>query len=163
MEQVFRSSRHGGDQPPAVLFGQALGVPIGICSLPVMIAALVTMLQGGRPLPFLLYWFPLSLGVAWWWTATRLRAEIVELTVGESSASFRTRWEVATGRKSRTPSAILDVRRSGHDLLVTIGYETIVIRQTRWRDLGKIETACRGARDARVEQVRHRLDPPRRS
>ncbi len=163
MDHVFRSTRYVGDQPPAVLFGQALGVPVGICALPVMIAALVTMLQGGRPLPFLLVWFPVSLAVAWFWTASRLRTEVVELSLGSTLVSFRTRWEVATQRPSRPGSALLDVRKSGHDLLLTIGHETIALPRLRWTDLDRIEGLCRAARDRHLDRVRRNLEQPSRS
>jgi hypothetical protein len=160
VENTFLSTRHPGGQPAAVLFGQALAGPVGICSLPVMIGALVTMLEGGRPLPFLTIGFPISLAVAWWWTASRLRTEIVELHVDGMHASFRSRWDVAVRRPPGAGSAILDVRSSGVDLLVTIGLETILLRRTEWPDLDLVRSACTAARAEHVDTVRSRLDAP---
>lgn len=162
MKHVFRSARYGGDQPPAVLFGQAFGVPIGVCSLPIMIAALVTMLQGGYPLPYLLYGFPASMVVAWWWTASRLRSEVAELILNGSLASVHSQWDVVTKRFPPAGSAILDVRRVRHDLHLTIGHETFVLRRSRWPDLHEIEAACRAAQQIHVDRVRGILEPSRR-
>ena len=162
MEYVFRSKRHGGSLPPAVLFGQALALPIGICSLPVMIGALVTMLQGRAVLHFLLVWFPVAIVVAWAWTAMRLRGDVVELTFGDILVTTRTGWEVALGRAPKSSVAVLDVRRAGDDLLVTLGREPTRLLRSDWPDLDAIESACRRARDAHVGHVRSVLDRPNR-
>ena len=160
MPHEFRSDRHPGDVPAAILFGQALAVPVGVCALPVMIGALVTMLDGGRPLPFLLYGFPLSLVVAWWWTASTLRATVVEVWIDDGLASYRSRWDVAIRRPRRPGSAVIDVRRSGGDLLLTIGLDTISLVRAQWPDHTRIESIFRAARDGHVERVQRRLDPP---
>jgi len=122
-----------------------------------MIGALVTMLQGGHPLPFLTIGFPISLVVAWWWTAGRLRADIAEVILDESLAGYRSLWDVATRRSTRIGAGVLDVRRRGADLLLTIGLDTITLHQADWPDLERIEAAFRAARDEHVGRVRRTL------
>ena len=145
--QIFRSVDHPGTAPPAVVYGRALVRPIGVCMLPVMIGALVAVLQGFPVLSYLLIGFPGAIAVAMLWTHYRMRTTLAEIRVRPDAAALRTVWECAR----REPPAwrrVLDLRTTRSTIEATIGRGTYVLRTARWPEHDALLEALRHARDA---------------
>lgn len=157
MSTLFRSTRTVGFSTVS-LVGQAIAAPFGACMLPVMIGALVAMLQAGDPLPFLIFGFPAALAVAWFWTVQRLKAAIVEIEFHGSFVALRSAWEVATGHAAGIGSAVLDVRQSNVGLVVTAGLDSFDLDRLQFERFDELTRHFEEARMLHLMQVRARLE-----
>lgn len=126
--------------------------------LPVMIGALVTMLQGGEPLPYLTIGFPAALAVAWFWTVQRLKSVVVEVEFHGAFVAMRSAWDVATGRVTDIGSAVLDVRKTEAGLAVTAGLDTHELDRRHFEPFEDLTRCFEEARGLHLAQVRERLE-----
>ena len=65
---LLKSLAHPDDAVAKLVYGRTLVRPLGICMLPIMIGALVTVLQGFPALTYLTVGFPAALVVSMLWT-----------------------------------------------------------------------------------------------
>lgn len=154
--RVYRG-RHWSDGASVHVFGQALVRPLGICMLPVMIGALVVMLEGGQPLPFLWMGFPLATVVALFWSRQRLHSDIAEITVDDGRVSLRSRWDVTMRRRPPSATSVLDVRMKETDILVTVGLSTHTLPRQEWPEWDALREDLMQANGSHVHRVRDRI------
>ena len=159
LSTLFRSTRPGGYSTVS-LVGQAIGAPFGACMLPVMIGALVAMLQGRDALPFLLFGFPAAMAVAWFWTVQRLKGDIMEVEFHGSFVALRSAWEVATGYSAGIGSAVLDIRETQTGLIVTAGLDTHALGRLQFESFDELTRCFKEARRLHLAQVLARLEHP---
>lgn len=157
----FRSSRYP-EVSATVLAGLAIGRPLSVCLLPLMIAASVMMLGGRDPLPFLLVSTPAAAAVAWFWARQELRGTVVEVNVVGSSVAVRSAWDVATGRAVGPGDSVLDVRREGDRILLTLGLDTVRLAASDFPESDSLVRRLEEARSMHGLEVRARIDsqPP---
>jgi hypothetical protein len=159
VEAVFRSRSHPMDVSRAALFGTALVRPLGVSMVPIMIGALIAMLEGRPPIPWLYLGFPLAMAVSAAWTVLQLRRETVELRVMAESVQAYSAWEAATPRASVGRLALVDIRREGGLLSLTIGHDTRVLELSRWPDANALQRALEDAGTAFASRVRESVGP----
>ncbi|GIV61146.1 MAG: hypothetical protein KatS3mg044_0012 [Rhodothermaceae bacterium] len=145
--RVFRSTEHPGGASPALVYGRALVRPIGACMLPVMIGALLAVLEGAAALPWLVAGFPAALVTAMLWTHLRLRTTPAEVQVVPGGAALRSVWECARDLPART-ARILDLRTTPDALLVTLDYTSYALPYRAWPDHEALLSALQEARRA---------------
>lgn len=141
-----------------MLAGLAIGRPLAVCMLPLMIAASVMMLGGRDPLPFLLASTPAAAAVAWFWARQTLRGTVVEVRIVGSSVTVRSSWEVAIGRPAGPGASVLDVRRDGDRILVTLGLDTVRLSASDFPDPDSLVRRLEEARSMHGFEVRARLE-----
>ena len=73
---LFKSQAHPGDAAAQVVYARSLVRPLGVCMLPIMIGALVTVLQGLPALTYLIVGFPAALLRAGVWTLFQMQATV---------------------------------------------------------------------------------------
>jgi len=108
--------------------------------LPVMIGALVSMLQGFPVLNYLYWGFPIATIVAFCWTWVRVREEIVELHLQGNTAAAVSLLSAAARRKQPAWYRILDVNSDSDRLRITLGHDEIRLVRRSWPDFEEIAT-----------------------
>jgi len=112
--------------------------PLAACMMPVMIGALVAMLQGLPVLYFLYAGFPLAVLAAALWTIVQMRREPVELHIRDGAVSVRSLTAAAQPRENLRWYRLLDVRRRQDGIEITLGYEMYIFRKKLWPDLDEL-------------------------
>ena len=115
--------------------------------LPVMIMMLVEVLEGGDVMPYLYWWAPAALLVAFAWTAFRMRLIPVELAVSAYGAGLRTAMEVVLNREPGVMGPVLDVRMSSDHLQMAIGEAVYELPLADWPEGSDMVDALRAARE----------------
>ncbi|GIV59702.1 hypothetical protein GQ464_003255 [Rhodocaloribacter litoris] len=144
--RIFRSTLHPGTAPATLVYGRALVRPLGACVLPVMVGALLAVLQEAPALAYLTRGFPAALAVAMLWTHFRLRALPAEVQVVPGAAAVRTVWACA---RNEPPAwfRILDLRLTPDALQVTLGYTPYTLPFDRWPEHDDLLAALQEARN----------------
>ncbi len=132
VRQVFFSAHHPGGRSKSAIAGTALVRPIGFCMLPVMISALVSMLQGYAALPFLTIGFPIAAGCALVWTWIRIRGEMCEVHIHGGSVAFRSLFEAALPTSKLNWKRVIHAELEGSHADVTLGLSTYRFDQANW-------------------------------
>jgi hypothetical protein len=147
-EYVFCREDHPGGAPPALVYARAVGVPLAVTMLPVMIVTLVAVLEG-RPLTLLhLLGFVAALIAAFVWTAYQLRARVVEIRIIGEAVTVRTMLDVALGRRPENWYRLLDLRRTSGGFLIAIGDRLYEFDDADWPESPALLEALRTARHA---------------
>lgn len=129
---TFRSIRHPGPRTKAVVAATALVRPLGFCMLPVMIGALVTMLQGYWALPWLTVGFPIASACALAWTWIRIRHDVCEITISDGRVSARSVFEAAEPVSPANWKWLIDLHDHGDYARATIGLSSIRLDRDEW-------------------------------
>lgn len=106
--------------------------PLGFCMLPVMIGALVSMLQGYAALPYLTVGFPIAIVCATTWTWVRIRGEICEVHIHEDSVAVRSLFDAALPSTDLEWKRVINVESASRHADVTLGLSSIRFEQERW-------------------------------
>jgi hypothetical protein len=144
---VFRSRHHPGSNDRAWVVASTLVQPIAICMLPVMVGALIAVLEGFAVLPFLTVGFPLALALAMAWTLFQLFGTIAEVHVRSGAAAVRTVSQVL-----RAPTAspdwqpIYELRTGASTLVLALGDATYELPRRHWPNADVLLEALRAAR-----------------
>jgi hypothetical protein len=150
---VFKSIHHPGDTPTALVYGQALVVPLAFCTVPVMIAAAASALQQQPLFPFLTWGLPAALLAAMLWTRFQLGTTPAEVRVREREAAVRSVHDCLHSLRPVHWMWIHDIRAGADALVVTMGFETHRFRYDTWPDhralLDALQTARTGASSRR--------------
>jgi len=139
--QSFKSLRHPGRRSKASVAALALARPIGFCMLPVMIAALITMLQGYPALHFVTVGFPIAAAVALAWTWIQVRSVVVEIHIQGPHVAFRTLFDAATPPSVSSWHHIINVEQEPERTIVTLGLDSTVLYPEEWADWTEVVAA----------------------
>jgi len=130
--QTFISTLHPGGRTKAAIVGTALAKPVGICMLPVMMGALVGMLQGYPVLGFLYFGFPISLLVASGWSWIQVRNIICEVHIHDGVVAIRSQWEAADLPSALNWRRLIDSSEIESGLRITLGLEEYSLHRQEW-------------------------------
>lgn len=128
--------------------------PLAFCMLPVMIGALIAILEGFSGLPFLTLGFPLALLMATAWTWYRVHATLAAISIRAGEASVHTVWETL---RDPSPHALMqqdwlpifEIRKGPSFLSVALGDATYTLERRDWPELDQLLDALQDARAAR--------------
>lgn len=146
--RVFHSLRHPNGRGKAAVVSTALGKPFGVCMLPVMIAALIAMLQGSPVLTYLYVGFPIALAVSSAWVWIRVRSVVCELHLGDASMALRSLVDAADPPSSLNWQLILDISSNNDGLRLTLGLEEFELIASDWEEWSDLTAALHAARTA---------------
>ena len=153
----FRSNEHPRVASKASVAAAALAKPIGFCMLPVMIGALVTMLQGFYALGFLLYGFPIASVVALGWTWIRVRSQIVEIHFDRDLVGVRSLMDAALPASPLILKRLIDVDADQRPAWITLGLDHYQLHPSLWPEWNMIQHALHSA-NATALQSEIRVD-----
>ena len=146
---VFRSRDHPGSSDRAWVVASHLVGPLAVCMLPIMIGALIAVLEGFVVLPFLTVGFPLALVVASSWTLFQIFSTVVEVHVRPGSAAIRTMSQAL--RRPSPPlrwKPIFELRTDAGAVVVALGDAAYELPRSRWPHADDLLEQLRAAREA---------------
>jgi len=145
--RCYRSVDHPDGRPRSWEYASALVRPIGVCMLPVMIGALVAMLEGLPALRYLTIGSPIAMSVASAWTWIRVRDDIVEVCVSaeKQGVSVLSRHDAAAPRNPMLWMRIFNVEFDQEDrVVVTLGHEDFRIEPDEFPEIDDMIADLRG-------------------
>lgn len=145
VRQVFFSAHHPGGRSKPAVAGAGLVRPLGFCMLPVMIGALVSMLQGFAALPFLTIGAPIAAICALAWTWIQIRGEACEIHIHDDSVAIRSLFDAALPSTRLEWKRVIHVEVDGTRADVTHGLSSLRIEQKSWPEWTDIVKALRRA------------------
>lgn len=144
---TFTSTTHPGDASWQRVYGRAFVRPFTVCILPIMIGALLTVLQGYPALLYLVVGFPLAVLVAAIWTLFRMQATVAEIHVRPGAAAIRSIWDCVHNHALRWVP-IFEIRASEYNLTVALGDSTYELDRASWPDAEAVLASLQQARHA---------------
>ena len=148
---LFKSQAHPGGAEAQLVYGRALVRPLGVCMLPIMIRALVTVLQGFPALTYLTVGFPSALLLAVLWTLFRMQATVAEISVRPGAAAVRSVWESLRARPLRW-MPIFELRTASTTLTLALGDTTYELDRAAWPDADAVLDTLIAARATRASR-----------
>jgi len=106
--------------------------------IPVMIGALITMLEGYRVLQYLYIGFPLAVVLSAAWTSIFVQKHVAEIHVRPDAIGIRSVWEAASPKKDFTWVKLLDLDESATAIKLTAGYEIFTIHRSQWPEYNSL-------------------------
>ncbi|MFB6248601.1 MAG: hypothetical protein ABEL97_08535, partial [Salinibacter sp.] len=143
----FQSRHHPGPRPRASVYAERLIGPLGTCTLPVMIGATVTALEGQSTWPFLVWGFPLALATASIWTQFALSRTVAAVHLREGECAVESVHEVLQDGPRQWES-LYDVRETGGSIELFLEWTTYVCRRPDWPEFADLRRAARQATGA---------------
>ncbi|NNF03131.1 MAG: hypothetical protein HKN17_01590 [Rhodothermales bacterium] len=143
--RCYRSVDHPDGRPRSWEYASALVRPIGICMLPVMIGALVAMLEGLPALRYLTIGSPIAIGVASVWTWIRVRDDVVEVCISteKQGVSVLSRHDAASPRRPEAWTRLFNVETSDDGrVFLTAGHEEFRLEAHRFPDMDELLDDC---------------------
>ncbi len=144
----FVGRAHPGRTSRRWAFARAFVRPLAVCTLPVMVGALVAVLQAFPALIFLTVGFPVAVATAAAWTLFRMQATFAEIYVQPGAAALRTVWECLRRDRTLAWRPILELRATAATLTLGLGDATYDLDRADWPDADSLLEALRDARDA---------------
>ena len=144
----FHSLEHPGGLSRRWTFARRLVAPLATCFLPLMIGALVAVLQTYDALPFLTIGFPLALALAAAWTFYRMHATPAEVHVRPGMAAVRSVWAAAGPERRLQWRPIYELRFDPSTITAGIGDAAYEFDRQSWPEADALLTALHAARDA---------------
>lgn len=145
---IFRSLQHPGSLPLRWAFALALIRPLTICMLPVMVAALLAVLQGFPALAYLTVGFPGAMVVAVLWTVFRMQATVTEIHIQPGAAAVVTVWQAAGKNRPLAWKPIYEIRTHTKEFSFGLGDASYELDRSRWPDADVLIHKLRAARNA---------------
>ncbi len=105
---------------------------LSVCMLPVMIGALIAMLEGAPVLYFLYAGFPIAIILSAAWTYVRVQDEIVEIHIRPSAVALRSLLDASRPVHKLTWFRLLDVRDGETDIQLTVGRDLFRLQKSDW-------------------------------
>lgn len=144
---IFRSKFHPGDTSWHWTFARWYVTPLSMCILPVMIGALMAVLQGYPALIFLTVGAPLGIGLAALWTQMRIYTTLAELHIRPGAVALRTVWESLRDDALRW-YPIFELRDSPTTISVAVGDFSQDLPKWAWPQPEAILSSLKAARTA---------------
>lgn len=117
--------------------------------LPVMLGALVSMLQGFAALHYLTIGFPIAITCAMGWTWIKVRGDICEIHIHDESVAIRSLMDAALPSSELQWKRLLHVEAESSHADLTLGLSTIRLTQSDWPEWTHILRALLRARTTR--------------
>ena len=149
----FKSHAHPEGAAWQLVYARALVRPLSVTMLPIMIGAMVTVLQGFPALTYLTIGFPVGLLVAVLWTLFRMQATVAEIYVRPGAAAVRTVWENLHARPLRW-IPIFELRAASTTLTLALGDTTYVLDRAAWPEADALLDTLKAARAAGASRRR---------
>lgn len=102
--------------------------------LPVMIGALISMLEGLPALGFLYLGFPIAVVIASIWTYIFTQRHVAEIRIRSDAIAVRSVWDTATPARGITWVRLLDLSDGATKSTITAGYDMHTIYKSEWQD-----------------------------
>jgi hypothetical protein len=144
VRSTFRSVAHPDGRPARVVYAQWIVAPLGACTLPIMIGATASALEGNPVWGYLVWGFPVALIAASIWTHFSLATTPAELHLRAGQCAVQSVYDVLYDRPLRW-STLYDVRVSTDLLEISVGWTTRVCRRTEWPEFSRLREASRQA------------------
>ncbi|GMQ83104.1 MAG: hypothetical protein BMS9Abin05_2583 [Rhodothermia bacterium] len=112
--------------------------------LPVMIGALISMLERRPVLPYLYVGFPLALGVAAIWTTINSGRKLAEIHLRPDAIAVRTLLGSASPPDELSWYRLLDVRASDSEIKITVGYDIFNLEREYWPEFESLKSELTG-------------------
>lgn len=145
--RCYRSVDHPDGRPRSWEYAAALVRPIGVCMLPVMIGALVAMLEGMPALRYVTVGSPIAIGIASIWTWIRVRDDVVEVCISteKQGVSVYSRHDAASPRRPVSLMRLFNVQFDSEDRVVlTLGHEEFRLDPDGFPEIDDLIADCRG-------------------
>lgn len=147
----FESRHHPGSRPRASVYAERLIGPLGACTLPIMIGATVAALEGQSVWPFLVWGFPLALGLASIWTQFALSRTVAAVHLRDGKCAVESVRDVLR-RQPRDWEPLYDVRETGGSVELLLGWTTYECRRPDWPEFSELRRSARRATGTRASQ-----------
>lgn len=144
MSTTFRSIHHPADRPTGLVYVRELAGPIGACTMPVMIGATATALQGQQIWGYLVWGFPIALGVASVWTQFMLMRTTAELHFRSGQCAIRSVHDVLYNRPLQW-HPLYNVKGAPGEIQLSIGWTTRIYRRRDWPPFSELRSAAQQA------------------
>ena len=144
--RCYRSVDHPDGRLRSWEYASALVRPIGVCMLPVMIGALVAMLEGLPALRYLTIGSPIAIAVASVWTWIRVRDDIVEVCVSQEKqgVSVLSRHDAASPRRPESWMRLFNIKFDAENhIFLMVGHEEFRLDATRFPEVDRLIEDCR--------------------
>lgn len=151
MTTSFQSRHHPGARPAAAVYAERLIGPLGACTLPIMIGATVAALEGQSVWPFLVWGFPLALGVASIWTQFALSRTIAAVSLRDGKCAVESIRDVLHD-SPRDWEPLYDVRETSGSVELFLEWTTYVCRRPDWPEFSDLRRRARRATGSRASQ-----------
>jgi hypothetical protein len=145
VRHVFFSAHHPGGRSKPAIAGAALVRPLGFCMLPVMLGALVSMLQGFDALPYLTVGFPIAGACATAWTWIKVRGDVCEIHIHDNSVAVRSMMDAALPASNLNWKRLIHLESEGSHADLTLGLSSLRLSQSDWPEWTHILSALRHA------------------
>jgi len=123
--------------------------------LPVMIGALVGMLQGFAVLAYLYVGFPIAVLAAMGWTWLHVRNLVCEVHLKQDAVAFRTLFDAAYEPSPLHWRRVIDTTHKTDSTSVTLGLEEYSLNANQWPEWNELrsglDTSMRSESPARGE------------
>ncbi len=141
MSTTFRSRHHPTDRPRGLVYVREIAGPIGTCTLPVMIGATATALQGQPIWGYLIWGLPAALAVASVWTQFSLSTTIAEVHFRPGQCAARSVHDVLYDRPLQW-HPLYNVKGAPGEIELSIGWTTRICRRQDWSDFSELRSAA---------------------
>lgn len=141
---MYKSTHHPDDTPRGVVFTQALARPLGVCTVPIMIGATASALQGNPIWAYLTWGLPAALLVATLWAHFTLRRTVAEIRLRSGQAAVRSVQDVLNDRPPQW-HPLFKVRATTWYLEVSLGWNTYEFRPKQWPEYNELTESARQA------------------
>lgn len=144
VSKVFKSVHHPEDTPRGVVFTRALARPLGVCTVPIMIGATASALQGQPVWSYLVWGLPAALLVATFWAQFTLRRRVAEVHLRPAQAVVRSVRDVLNDH-SPDWQPLYNVRTTPWRVEVSVGWNTYELDPPHWPEYDTLQEEVQNA------------------
>lgn len=108
--------------------------------LPVMVGALISMLEGLPALKYLYIGFPVALLLAAIWTSINTQRTLAEIHLRPGAIAVRSTLAAASPPDELHWYRLLDIRGSNSELKITVGYDIYHVEREFWPDFESLKS-----------------------
>ncbi len=127
-----------------MVYAQWIVGPLGTCTVPIMIGATASALEGNPVWGYLVWGFPVALLAASIWTHFALATTPAELHLRSGQCAVQTVYDVLYDRPLRW-SNLYDVRVSSDRIEISVGWTTRLCRREDWPEFSQLRDASNRA------------------
>lgn len=144
MRSTFHSTHHPADRPKGLVYVRQMAGPIGACTLPVMIGASATALQGQLIWGYLVWGLPVALGLASVWTQFALSTTPAEVHFSPGQCAMRSVHDVLYDRPLQW-HPLYNVKGAPGEIQLSIGWTTRILRRKDWPQFPDLQASAQQA------------------
>jgi hypothetical protein len=149
VRSTFYSVDHPNGMPAGMVYAQWIVTPLGACTLPIMIGATASALEGNPIWGYLVWGFPAALVAATLWSHFALVTTPAELHLRSGQCAIRSVADVLRDRPLRW-SNLYDVSVSTDRIEISLGWTTRLCRREDWPEFAELRDASNQAVQAHL-------------